>query len=138
MNELKHHGVQGQKWGVRNGPPYPLSRQGITRKEYNNKMSSKIGGNKTAKKNGAAHPGWGDRETYKPSITKKFDKLSKITKKMERQQKKVDKANLKKAKEESKTLFRNEDKITKAKQIMKQIIGYTAEPSCPLIILTIS
>lgn len=24
---LAHHGVQGQKWGVRNGPPYPLSRK---------------------------------------------------------------------------------------------------------------
>lgn len=24
---LSHHGVDGQKWGVRNGPPYPLSRQ---------------------------------------------------------------------------------------------------------------
>lgn len=22
---LAHHGVEGQKWGVRNGPPYPLS-----------------------------------------------------------------------------------------------------------------
>lgn len=21
---LKHHGIEGQKWGVRNGPPYPL------------------------------------------------------------------------------------------------------------------
>lgn len=24
-NELYHHGIHGQKWGVRNGPPYPLS-----------------------------------------------------------------------------------------------------------------
>ena len=24
-NELYHHGIAGQKWGVRNGPPYPLS-----------------------------------------------------------------------------------------------------------------
>lgn len=24
--ELYHHGIKGQKWGVRNGPPYPLSR----------------------------------------------------------------------------------------------------------------
>ena len=21
---IEHHGIQGQKWGVRNGPPYPL------------------------------------------------------------------------------------------------------------------
>jgi hypothetical protein len=25
-NELYHHGIQGQEWGKRNGPPYPLSR----------------------------------------------------------------------------------------------------------------
>lgn len=24
--ELKHHGVKGQKWGVKNGPPYPLTK----------------------------------------------------------------------------------------------------------------
>lgn len=22
---ITHHGVEGQKWGVRNGPPYPLA-----------------------------------------------------------------------------------------------------------------
>lgn len=25
-NELYHHGVEGQKWGVKNGPPYPLKK----------------------------------------------------------------------------------------------------------------
>ena len=24
MRELYHHGIDGQKWGVKNGPPYPL------------------------------------------------------------------------------------------------------------------
>lgn len=24
---IAHHGIKGQQWGVRNGPPYPLSRQ---------------------------------------------------------------------------------------------------------------
>lgn len=28
-NELYHHGRLGQKWGVRNGPPYPLTRSMI-------------------------------------------------------------------------------------------------------------
>lgn len=23
--ELYHHGIKGMKWGVQNGPPYPLS-----------------------------------------------------------------------------------------------------------------
>lgn len=27
FSHLEHHGIPGQKWGVRNGPPYPLSRQ---------------------------------------------------------------------------------------------------------------
>ena len=27
VNELYHHGIRGQKWGQRNGPPYPLSRK---------------------------------------------------------------------------------------------------------------
>lgn len=26
-----HHGVEGQKWGVRNGPPYPLDREAIAK-----------------------------------------------------------------------------------------------------------
>lgn len=26
--ELMHHGVKGQKWGVQNGPPYPIDRYG--------------------------------------------------------------------------------------------------------------
>ena len=25
MNYIAHHGIRGQKWGKRNGPPYPLS-----------------------------------------------------------------------------------------------------------------
>ena len=25
-NELSHHGIKGQRWGVRHGPPYPLNR----------------------------------------------------------------------------------------------------------------
>lgn len=23
-NELRHHGIEGQRWGIKNGPPYPL------------------------------------------------------------------------------------------------------------------
>jgi hypothetical protein len=26
-NVLKHHGIEGQKWGVKNGPPYPLDEK---------------------------------------------------------------------------------------------------------------
>ena len=32
-NELYHHGIVGQKWGVRNGPPYPLQGGSYTPSE---------------------------------------------------------------------------------------------------------
>jgi len=32
-NQLAHHGVLGMKWGVRNGPPYPLSSNGPTNRK---------------------------------------------------------------------------------------------------------
>lgn len=31
---LAHHGILGQKWGVRNGPPYPLGGGDYTAREY--------------------------------------------------------------------------------------------------------
>lgn len=33
--ELYHHGVEGQKWGVKNGPPYPLGSRMSPRKAKN-------------------------------------------------------------------------------------------------------
>lgn len=105
-NELVHHGRQGQKWGVRNGPPYPLSRQGITGKEYNKRTSTRST-NKYGRGNSEA-------EYENPAVKRRLNRLSQITKKMEKGQKKADKANLKTAKEKSKTLFRNEEKISKA------------------------
>ena len=32
-DELYHHGIDGQQWGVRNGPPYPLDKSNYTWKE---------------------------------------------------------------------------------------------------------
>lgn len=32
-DELCHHGIKGQKWGVRNGPPYPLDEKNYHRSE---------------------------------------------------------------------------------------------------------
>ncbi|MBE6720076.1 MAG: hypothetical protein E7571_05400 [Ruminococcaceae bacterium] len=40
-DEIYHHGVKNQKWGVRNGPPYPLDKQ---KKFTSNKKSAKIAG----------------------------------------------------------------------------------------------
>lgn len=34
---LEHHGIKGQKWGVQNGPPYPLDEE--AKKDYNEDVS---------------------------------------------------------------------------------------------------
>lgn len=37
--ELYHHGIKNQKWGVKNGPPYPLDRE-TKREAYGDKSNS--------------------------------------------------------------------------------------------------
>lgn len=40
-SELFHHGIKDQKWGVRNGPPYPLDRQkNFTKKPVSDNIKS--------------------------------------------------------------------------------------------------
>lgn len=36
MNYISHHGIEGQQWGVRNGPPYPLDK--ATKKKVNKEV----------------------------------------------------------------------------------------------------
>lgn len=54
-NDLAHHGVKGQKWGVRNGPPYPLdgksrtsSEKTASGKDYVDRSLKRVGSQKTA------------------------------------------------------------------------------------------
>lgn len=39
-NVLAHHGIKGQKWGVRNGPPYPLDKSSRNSKIKNDEYDS--------------------------------------------------------------------------------------------------
>lgn len=41
MNYLFHHGVKGQKWGVRNGPPYPIEDKVLRKGTRINSVSDK-------------------------------------------------------------------------------------------------
>lgn len=36
MIYLKHHGIKGQKWGIKNGPPYPLVSKARVKNKINN------------------------------------------------------------------------------------------------------
>lgn len=33
LDVIEHYGIEGQKWGVRNGPPYPLERKRMSASE---------------------------------------------------------------------------------------------------------
>ena len=36
--ELMHYGVKGMKWGVRNGPPYPIDRERVATRTKGDKI----------------------------------------------------------------------------------------------------
>lgn len=50
---LAHHGIKGQKWGQRNGPPYPLKESNRSRSEKKFQLSSKDRINKAIEKYGS-------------------------------------------------------------------------------------
>lgn len=45
-NELYHHGIRGQKWGKRNGPPYPLTKHSAAERKAGLDKTKKKGYNK--------------------------------------------------------------------------------------------
>lgn len=47
LNSLSHHGIKGQKHGIRNGPPYPLSEE---QKSSREKQQEKKSGNENGGK----------------------------------------------------------------------------------------
>lgn len=50
---LAHHGIKGQTWGVRNGPPYPLSVGQHSAKERKADWKSSLASNKSKKASGS-------------------------------------------------------------------------------------
>ena len=64
--ELFHHGIKGQKWGIRNGPPYPLAKSSknsiIEEAIRTGKVKKTINREKERKKHKKRHS-WSDEES---------------------------------------------------------------------------
>ena len=75
--ELYHHGIKGQKWGVRNGPPYPLGSEKLANKVYleAKKQEPKISKDllQISKNNGYKMYGLNNKLKTKESIQRKID-----------------------------------------------------------------
>lgn len=74
--ELYHHGIKGQKWGVTNGPPYPLGSDKLAHKIFNRakqeepKISSDL--NNIAKSMNIKMYGLNNRLKTKESLNRKI------------------------------------------------------------------
>ena len=72
MNEIiEHHGRKGQKWGVSNGPPYPLNKKGLSyyfsKRKITKEDRQRIKDEEAAKK----------RQAYEEQLEKNKDKVLK-------------------------------------------------------------
>ena len=115
QNELYHHGILGQKWGQRNGPPYPLdaNAHSAAEKRLKGKNDGKI-------------ESWKAKETakvdkyYNKKIRKaqaKADKYGDSTsKRAEKARKKLNTLKAKKAIERKSIMKANMDSISKERR----------------------
>lgn len=81
--ELYHHGIKGQKWGVRNGPPYPLGSGKesfkYSKKKYENDISEAA--QFILNKEKKYHDEYFESDIYKKIIDQREKTLSEDTKK---------------------------------------------------------
>lgn len=67
---LAHHGIEGQKWGVRNGPPYPIDHSVLRKGTRINSVSSKYTNSDEYKNNGRWMYTYRDDEEWDSKVYK--------------------------------------------------------------------
>ena len=117
-DELFHHGIDGQKWGVRHGPPYPLDRedhneiversQDATKKRHlSYERSGKYAKRMTDKDLNDTIDRLQREETYRKLVSK------------EREEKKAAKL-AKQAKKEESERYKNQNELSKRQQELSE------------------
>lgn len=117
-DELFHHGIDGQKWGVRHGPPYPLDREDhneivershdATKKRHlSYERSGKYAKRMTDKDLNDTIDRLQREETYRKLVSK------------EREEKKAAKL-AKRAKKEADERYKNQNELTKKQQELQE------------------
>lgn len=128
-NELYHHGIDGQRWGVTHGPPYPLSRaehravvksqEATEKRNISYRRSRKFAKRMSDEDLNATIDRLKREETYRQLVSKdKNDKAQK--KEIKKQTKAIEKAQKKQEKDQQKSKNQNDGIIKKS---IKEAIG---------------
>ncbi len=117
-NYLSHHGIDGMKWGKRNGPPYPLSRA-----THNRVVSKKSGATKRDPKTGRFVKGKTKKE--KVLSEKKKQKILKDPKKIVKYQEKLTREEIEEALRKIDSVDRVKSRINKRKLFSRRNSGLT-------------
>lgn len=117
--ELYHHGILGQKWGKRNGPPYPLKSSAHSKNEQHENWKKSLGGERNEelyRRNIKKQSGIFSKETLKKiKIGKRFSREDVAQKKLDEIR------NSKKGPIDEKTGFHLKTKEMTAEQDIKKV-----------------
>lgn len=114
-DELSHHGIKGQKWGKRNGPPYPLDASDKSASEKRLSANNKI--NKVSKNN-SSKAGWNDLDSNVQDTIIQLASLTLATATFSLYNRAIVKVNKKKCDKKLEDLYDNRD-IEKLEDIPK-------------------
>lgn len=114
-SELYHHGIKGQKWGIKNGPPYPLNASDKSASEK--RLSSNKKTNKVSKLDNSIK-GWDDLDQDTQDVILSFSALTITALTSKLLNKAVNKLASKQCDKELKNLYNNRD-IEKLENIPK-------------------